>query len=59
LKTYISDKANKKLIYDGDATKGFGWAGQVTGLIQDVPSVEELIQRMVVQAEKIRLKWGQ
>ncbi|MER2115869.1 MAG: nitronate monooxygenase family protein, partial [Solibacillus isronensis] len=59
LKSYISGEANKNFIYDGDATKGFGWAGQVTGLIQDVPSVEELIQRMVVQAEKIRLKWGQ
>ena len=59
LKSYISGEANKNFIYGGDETKGFGWAGQVTGLIQDVPSVEELIQRMVVQAEKIRLKWGQ
>lgn len=59
LKSYISGEANKNFIYGGDATKGYGWAGQVTGLIQDVPSVEELIQRMVVQAEKIRLKWGQ
>ncbi len=59
LKSFISGDANKKLIYDGDETNGFGWAGQVTGMIKDVPSVSELIQRMVAQAEQIRLKWGQ
>ena len=59
LKNYISGEANKKFIYDGDSANGYGWAGQVTGLINDIPTVEELIQRMVVQAEEIRLKWGQ
>ena len=59
LKAYISGEANKKFIYEGDATQGFGWAGQITGMIQDIPTVEQLIQRMVVQAEEIRLKWGQ
>ncbi|RHW39784.1 nitronate monooxygenase [Lysinibacillus yapensis] len=58
LKEYISGEVNKKFIYDGDEQNGFGWAGQVTGLIQDVPSVHELIQRMVAQAEEIRVKWG-
>lgn len=59
LKAYISGEANKKFIYEGDATQGFGWAGQVTGMIHDIPTVEQLIQRMVVQAESFRLKWGQ
>lgn len=59
LKDYISGKANKRYIYDGDASQGYGWAGQVTGMISDVPTVAELIERMVVQAEEIRLKWGQ
>lgn len=59
LKTYISGEANKRFIYEGDATQGYGWAGQVTGMIHDVPTVEQLIQRMVVQAESFRLKWGQ
>lgn len=59
LKDYISGKANKRYIYDGDASQGYGWAGQVTGMISDVPAVAELIERMVVQAEEIRLKWGQ
>lgn len=59
LKDYISGKANKRYIYDGDASQGYGWAGQVTGMISDVPTVAELIERMVVQATEIRLKWGQ
>lgn len=59
LKDYISGQANKRYIYDGDATAGYGWAGQVTGMITDVPTVAELIERMVVQAREIRLKWGQ
>lgn len=57
LKTYISGKANKQYIYHGESDRGFGWAGQVTGLIDDVPTVEELFKRMISQAETIRLKW--
>lgn len=57
LKHYISGEANKKFIYEG-SEEGFGWAGQVAGLIDDVPSVQELISRMVAQAEHIRIQWG-
>lgn len=57
LREYISGEANKNYIYEG-SEKGFGWAGQVTGLIKDVPTVDELITRMVAEAEAIRLKWG-
>lgn len=58
LKNYISGEANKKFIYDGDEMNGYGWAGQVAGMIKDVPTVKELIERMVAQAGEIRLKWG-
>ncbi|MGE7621981.1 NAD(P)H-dependent flavin oxidoreductase [Viridibacillus sp. NPDC096237] len=58
LKNFISGQANKRFIYEGKEQEGFGWAGQVTGLIQDEPTVKELIQRMVAQATEIRLKWG-
>jgi NAD(P)H-dependent flavin oxidoreductase YrpB (nitropropane dioxygenase family) len=40
LKDYISGKANQKFIHDGDVENGYGWAGQVSGLITDVPTVE-------------------
>ncbi|WP_025113797.1 NAD(P)H-dependent flavin oxidoreductase [Lysinibacillus fusiformis] len=59
LKEYISGSANKRFIYDGEQEHGFGWAGQVTGMIHDIPTVEELINRMVAEAESIRVKWGQ
>lgn len=58
LKEYISGSANKRYIYDGDAEHGFGWAGQVTGLIHDVPTVQELFDRMVKQTQDIRTRWG-
>ncbi|AVK82996.1 2-nitropropane dioxygenase [Lysinibacillus sp. B2A1] len=59
LKDFISGAANKRFIYDGVEDQGFGWAGQVTGMIHDIPTVEELINRMVAEAESIRVKWGQ
>ncbi len=45
-------------LYDGDDQAGFGWAGQVAGLIHDIPTVDELIKRMVAEASAIRIKWG-
>lgn len=58
LKEYISGEANKRFIYNGEQDQGFGWAGQVTGLIKDIPSVQELIEGMVEQAGEIRKKWS-
>lgn len=57
LREFISGEANKKFIYDGNIEEGFGWAGQVTGLIKDVPSVEELMGRMVQEAMEVRARW--
>jgi enoyl-[acyl-carrier protein] reductase II len=58
LKDFISGTANKRYIYDGSDEEGFGWAGQVMGLIKDVPTVAELLNRMINDAEQIREKWG-
>ncbi|MBD8013722.1 MULTISPECIES: NAD(P)H-dependent flavin oxidoreductase [Planococcus] len=58
LKEFISGEANKRFIYNGEKDQGFGWAGQVTGLIKDVPSVRQLIDGMVKQAGEIRKKWS-
>ncbi|WP_221931457.1 NAD(P)H-dependent flavin oxidoreductase [Planococcus soli] len=58
LKEFISGEANKRFIYDGEKDQGFGWAGQVTGLIKDVPTVQELIDDMVRQAGEVRKKWA-
>jgi len=59
LKNYISGNANKKYIHDGKEDEGFAWAGQVMGLIKDVPSVQELFDRMIVEGERIRKKWSE
>jgi NAD(P)H-dependent flavin oxidoreductase YrpB (nitropropane dioxygenase family) len=58
LKDFISGNANQRYIYDGEPEQGFAWAGQVMGLIKDVPSVQELFERMILDAEQIRAKWG-
>lgn len=57
LKDYISGNANKKYIYEGKDHEGFAWAGQVMGLIKDIPAVEELFQRIIADGESIRGKW--
>lgn len=57
LKPYISGDMNRRWIYEGISEEGFGWAGQAVGLIQDIPEVSELIQRMVTESEEIRRTW--
>lgn len=54
LKDYISGNANKKYIYEGKDQEGFAWAGQVMGLIKDIPTVEELFERIISEGETIR-----
>lgn len=57
LKQHISGEANKQFIYKGLEDQGFAWAGQVIGMIHDIPTTKELIDRMVVEAMDIRKKW--
>ncbi|MBS4212001.1 MULTISPECIES: NAD(P)H-dependent flavin oxidoreductase [Neobacillus] len=57
LKDFISGKANQRYIYNGEVDEGFAWAGQVMGLIKDVPSTAELFDRIILEAEQIRRKW--
>src|SRR5699024_6990900 len=58
LKDYISGNANKQFIHEGDMEKGFGWAGQGSLRIQDVPSVNELFQRILKDAGQVCKKWN-
>jgi len=41
---------------DGDLEKGVHLIGQVQGLVDDIPSVAELVQRTVAEAEQIQNK---
>ncbi|MBB6454972.1 enoyl-[acyl-carrier protein] reductase II [Salirhabdus euzebyi] len=58
LKPYIEGKANKRYIYDGKENEGFAWAGQVAARITDVPSVQELFERIIEESIYISDKWN-
>ncbi len=49
----ISGEANRRAAWDGELEHGFVWAGQVMGLIQDIPPVGHLLTRIVTEAETI------
>lgn len=49
----VSGVAGKELLETGDLSKGVFWAGMVQGLIHDVPSCDELISRIISEAEAI------
>ena len=38
---------------EGVLEEGFVWAGQVAGLIQDIPAAGDLVRRMVAEAAAI------
>ena len=50
---YISGGVNRRGAREGQLEESYVWSGQVAGLIDDIPPVAELIQRMVVGAEEI------
>lgn len=59
LKEMISGKSNMKYIYEGNSVEGYGWAGQVVGLIHDIPTVQELFDNMAQEVEKGRHRLNQ
>lgn len=48
----ISGTVNQRGALAGRLDEGWVWAGQVAGLIHDVPTVKELLDRMVAEAEQ-------
>jgi len=48
----ISGEANYRAAVNGDLEHGFAWAGQVAGLIHDIPSVAELFERLRQEARQ-------
>ncbi|WP_072383475.1 nitronate monooxygenase family protein [Novosphingobium sp. NDB2Meth1] len=49
----VAGTAGKELLETGDLSKGVFWAGMVQGLIHDIPTCEELISRIIADAEAI------
>ncbi|WP_409294513.1 NAD(P)H-dependent flavin oxidoreductase [Peribacillus sp. SCS-26] len=58
VKDMISGYANKRFIHEGQEN-GFAWAGQVMGMIRDVPSAAGLIEVIMKEAGDIRRKWAE
>lgn len=50
---HILGTVNTRAALEGVLDEGFVWAGQVVGLINDVPTAQELIERMVREAQQI------
>lgn len=48
----VSARRSMKAIYEGDMEEGFLFAGQDCGGISDLPSVKELIDRIITEAEE-------
>jgi nitronate monooxygenase len=49
----VSGARGRVALETGDIEAGLVWAGQVQGLIHDVPTVAELIERIVTEAREI------
>ncbi len=49
----VAGTAGRELLQTGDMTKGGLWAGMVPGLIHDIPTCDELISRIVADAEAV------
>lgn len=50
---YVAGAQNKKVLQDGEMDAGAWSCGMVAGLIHDIPSVQELIDRIMSEAEEI------
>jgi NAD(P)H-dependent flavin oxidoreductase YrpB (nitropropane dioxygenase family) len=50
---YIGGEALQKVIFEGDVNAGVVACGPVAGLINDIPSVKQIIDRMVKQGQGI------
>ncbi|MFZ4121817.1 MAG: NAD(P)H-dependent flavin oxidoreductase [Caulobacterales bacterium] len=49
----VSGVAGKELLETGDLSRGVFWASMVQGLIHDIPTVKELIDRIIADADAI------
>jgi len=49
----VAGAAGKVLLETGDLSKGVFWAGMVQGLIHDIPTCQQLIDRIIAEADAI------
>jgi nitronate monooxygenase len=49
----VAGSRGRQVYETGDVDRGLWWAGMAQGLIHDVPTVAELVERMIEEAERI------
>ena len=49
----VAGSQGRKVLEEGDMNIGIFWAGQVQGLIHDLPAVAELVDRIISEADAI------
>jgi len=52
LRPLVNGQRGRAALESGDTADGIVWAGMVTGLIDDIPTCAELIERMVAQCRE-------
>ena len=50
---YVSGEKSGEVLETGDTDQGIIWGGQIVGLIHDVPTVKELVDRIIDEASAI------
>jgi len=53
LESLISGRVGRNLLETGDIENGLLTAGQVIGLVHDIPTVKELVDRIIKEAEEV------
>jgi NADH:quinone reductase (non-electrogenic) len=53
IKHLVAGAVGRELLQSGDLDKGIFWAGMVQGLIHDIPTCQELMDRIIGEAESI------
>jgi nitronate monooxygenase len=53
IRGYVSGAKGREALETGNLDAGLIWAGQIQGLIRDVPSCNDLLERIVSEAEEI------
>ncbi len=56
IKQYLSGLEGKVMIKTGDLSKGVFSAGQIIGMVRDVPTVQELFDRIVEEATELMME---
>jgi len=53
IKPYVAGAVGREMLKSGDVDQGIFWAGMVQGLIHDIPTVQELMDRIIGDATEI------